>query len=321
MKFLKLALTVLASMAVGLSPAAAAPGDIPGPVKIVVGFPAGSAADIVARLLATDVARTLNQTVIVDNRPGASSMIAAEFVAKAAPDGTTLFLGSNTAFAANPFLFKALRYDPIKDFTPIARLAFFPAFLVISSKLPATDLSQLIESGRKQSKLNYAYGNSTGQVAGSTFVRMARMEATAIPYKGTPQALTDIIGGTADFMFIDLTAARAHINAGTVRAVGVASLKRSSLMPAVPSIAEAAGLDFEVVSWHGLNGPAKMAPELVAKLHAAFTKAIENPAIKDKLADIGAEPAPATTAQYDAFMRQQLQSWEGKIKAAGIQPE
>src|SRR5690606_24223268 len=174
-------------------------------IRFITAFSAGSASDIVARLLAERLQKNLGQTVIVENKPGASGQIAADYVKNAKPDGYTIMLATNTTHSANPYLFKSLRYDPVRDFTPLAQICNFPFVLAVSGTLPVSTVQELINHKKKDgAALSYAYGNSTGQIAAAAFDKAAGLNATAVPYKSSPQAMTDIIGGRASFMFADL---------------------------------------------------------------------------------------------------------------------
>jgi tripartite-type tricarboxylate transporter receptor subunit TctC len=293
------------------------------PVKIVVPFAAGSGTDIVARITADELGKGLGGSFVVDNKPGASAQIAADFVAKAAPDGYTLFLTTNTSHSANPFLFKKLSYDPIKDFTPVGRTIFLPFILAVDPKLPVRSVQELVGYARANpGRVSYAYGNSTGQVAGATLSRMGRIDTIAVPYKSTPPAMTDIIGGTVAYMFVDFAASRAQVQAGKLRPIAVSTEKRSALLPEVPAVAETPGFaGFDLTSWGGMLGPAGMPREIVDKLNAELKKIYARPDVRERLGPIGAEPATSSPEEMAEFLKVQLQSWGRKIKDAGIEPE
>ena len=293
------------------------------PVKIVIPFASGSGSDIVGRILAEELRKSLKESFLVDNKPGASAQIAAEFVAKAPPDGYTLLLTTNTAHSANPFLFKKLNYDPIRDFTPIARITYTPYVLTVRPDSGITSVRDLVQKGRTNpGKLNYGYGNSTSQVAGAAFVQRAGVEATAVPYKSMPSVLTDLLGGRLDFAFVDLTSVHAHIKSGDLKPIAFTLDKRASQLPDVPTVAESAGFaGYEVTSWIGLVGPAGLPRDIVDRLNAEINKILVRPEIRNRLAELGAETAPSSPDELAAFIRQQLESWRSKIAAAGIQPE
>jgi len=260
---------------------------------------------------------------VVDNKPGASAQIAADFVAKSAPDGYTLFLTTNTSHSANPFLFKKLSYDPIRDFTPVARTIFLPFILAVDPKLPVKSVQDLIGYAKANpGKVSYAYGNSTGQVAGATLSRMGKIDTIAVPYKSTPPAMTDIIGGSVAYMFVDFAASRAQVQAGKLRPIAVSTEKRSALLPDVPAVAETPGFaGFDLTSWGGMLGPAGMPRDIVDKLNAELKKIYARADVRERLTPIGAEPSTSSPEEMAEFLKVQLASWGRKIKDAGIEPE
>jgi tripartite-type tricarboxylate transporter receptor subunit TctC len=278
------------------------------PVKLITAFGAGSASDIVARLIGERLQSALGQVVIVENRPGASGQIAADMVARAQPDGYTIMLATNTTHSSNPYLFKNLRYDPIKDFTPLVQVCNFPFVLAVSAKLPIDSVDDLLRYGKTNPQgLNYAYGNSTGQISAASFDKLTGLKATAIPYKSTPQAMTDIIGGRATFMFVDLA---------------VSTEKRSSLAPNLPSVSEALGQPgFDLAAWVGIFGPAKLPQPVAKRLGDELYKIVSSDEIKAKLVQLGAEPMPAPASEFGPFVAQQEKVWGDKVRQAGIQAE
>jgi len=315
-------LAVLACGAASLSAHAAT--DWPNkPVRVVTAFGPGTASDMVARMIAEDLQTAFKQPFIVENKPGASGIIAASMVAEAAPDGYTLFLTTNTANSANPYLFKKLPYDPIKSFTPIARVCNFPFVLAVEANLPVNSVAELIEYSKKAPNgLSYAYGNSTGQVAGAAFKSLANVNATAIPYKSTPQAMTDLIGGQVAFMFVDLASSQPNMKAGRLRTLAVSTEKRSRLAPELPSIAEAVNLPgFDLAAWVGVMGPAGMAPEITEKISTQINAMLARPEVVKRFTDMGAEVSPAPAAEFAKYLEHQLTVWETKVREAGIQPE
>jgi tripartite-type tricarboxylate transporter receptor subunit TctC len=313
----------LAGLTLALPSAALAQAWPAKPVRIVTAFGAGSASDIVARMLAEDLQAAFKQTFVVDNKPGASGMLAAEAVAKSAPDGYTLFLSTNTAHSVNPHLFKKLPYDPIADFTPIARVCYFPFVLAVNASSPIKTVEQLVALGRSaQSKASYGYGNSTGQIAGAAFATQMKLDATAVPYKSTPQALTDLIGGQFTFLFVDLASSQAQVKSGRVRLLAVTSEQKSPQVPELPTIATAAHLPgFEVTAWVGMLGPAGLPADITARLSEQIQRALQRKDIVERLTPLGADVAPAPPAELDRYMRAQLVSWGRKVKDAGIAPE
>lgn len=293
------------------------------PVRIVVPFAAGSATDIMARILADELRATFDQSFVVDNKPGASAQIGAELVAKAPPDGYTLFVTTNTSHSANPYLFKKINYDPVKDFTPIANIMRIPVIVVVHPKLPVKDLKDLVAYAKANpGKVSFGYGNSIGQVVGASFAKRSGLEVITVPYKSTPQAITDVLGEQITYSVADMASGQAFVKDGRLRALAVSSAKRSPLMPDLPAVSETPGLEgFEVVAWVAMFGPAGMPRDVVDKLNAAVRKALAKQEVKDKIVGFAAEVSPSTPDELAAFVRDQLASWGKSIKEAGIQPE
>ena len=293
------------------------------PVRIVVPFAAGSATDIIARIIADDLRAALGQPFVVENKPGASAQIGAELVAQSPPDGYTLFVTTNTSHSANPFLFKKINYDPVKDFTPVANIMRIPVVVVADPKLPVKTLPELVAYAKANpGKVSFGYGNSIGQVVGASFARRTGIEVITVPYKSSPQALTDVMGGQVTYAVSDMAAGQAAVQGGKVRALAVSSQKRSALMPDLPAMSETPGLEgFEVIAWVGMFAPAKTPKDIVDKLNAVVRKALDKPEVKEKIASFAAEPAPGSPDDLAIFVQQQLASWGKSIKEAGIQPE
>lgn len=293
------------------------------PVRIVVPFAAGSATDIVARLLGEELTTALNQAFIVDNKPGASAIIGAEAVAKSPPDGYTLFVTTNTSHSANPFLFKKLPYDPIKDFTPVAGIMIIPVIVVVDPKLPINTMQELVSYAKANpGKVSFGYGNSIGQVVGASFAKAAGITVTPVPYKSSPQAMTDVIGGQVSYGVTDMAAGQQLVKGGKLRAIGVSSEKRSPLMPDLPAISETPGLSgFDVIAWVAMFAPAGTSKEIVDKLSAEVRKALAKPEIKERITTFAAETMPSNPEQLGVFVRAQLANWGKRIKDAGIEPE
>ena len=293
------------------------------PVRIVVPFAAGSATDIVARLLADELRGAFDQSFIVDDKPGASARIGAEAVAKAAPDGYTLLVTTNTTHSANPHLFKKLSYDPIKDFAPIGGIMNIPVIVVVNPKLPVNSLKELIDYAKaRPGKVPYGYGNSIGQVTGAAFAKAAGIDVIATPYKSSPQAMTDLLGEQIVYAVTDMAAGQALVNSGKLRALAVSTEKRSSLMPDLPTMSETPALaGFELVAWVAMFAPAGTPPEIVNRLSVEVNKALAKPDVKARIAGFAAEVTPSTPEQLGVFVKEQLVSWGKRIRDAGIEPE
>ena len=293
------------------------------PVRVVVPFAAASATDIVARLLADELRGAFDQNFIVDNRPGASARIAAEAVAKAAPDGYTVLVTTNTSHSANPHLFKKLSYDPIKDFAPIGGIMNIPVIIVVNPKLPVNSLKDLIEYAKaRPGKVSFGYGSSIGQVTGAAFAKAAGIDVIATPYKSTPQAMTDVLGEQIDFAVTDMAAGQALVNTGKLKALAVSSEKRSNLMPDLPTMSETPALaGFELVAWVAIFAPAGTPPEIVNRLSAEVRKVLAKPSVRERIAGFAAEVTPSTPEQLGVFVKDQLAIWGKRIKDAGIEAE
>jgi len=292
------------------------------PISLVVPFPAGSGTDAVGRIFAAELGNILGQQVVVENKPGANATIAANYVARARPDGYTLFVTTNTSHSAAPFLMKNLAYDPVKDFTPIARGGNLPFLLLVNPQRPYKSVQALIDYARKNpGRVTYATGNSTGIVAGGTLARRADIDILHVPYKGTPQALTDLVGGQVDFMFTDLASGLPFVQSGQLRALAVSTAERSSIVPDLPSMREAGVADFDLNSWNGYFGPAGMPPDIVARLNAAINQIVSNPDVRKRLAGLGFDAFSGTPDDFAKFVSEQRDLWGKLIKDAGIQPQ
>lgn len=292
------------------------------PITLVVPFAAGSGTDTVARIVAQQLAAKLGQGVVVENRAGANGSVAATFVARAPADGYTLFMTTNTSHSANPSLLKTLTYDPVKDFSPVARMGNLPFLLVVDPKLPVTSVKELVAHAKANpGKLTYASGNSTGIVAGATFAKRAGVDILHVPYRSTPPAITDIIGGRISMMFVDITASLSQVNAGSLRALAVTTAERSKLLPNLPSMQEAGVPEFDITSWNGVFGPANLPPEVVQRLNKELAAIATDPEIVKKLAEIGFDAFTQTPDELGTFVKAQIANWARMIKEAGIEPQ
>jgi tripartite-type tricarboxylate transporter receptor subunit TctC len=293
------------------------------PVRIVIGFGPGSGTDILARMLAEELRAALGQNFVVENRPGAAAQIAATAVAKSPADGYTLFLTSNSSHSVNPHVFKTLPYDPIADFTPIGGTAYFPFILAVNASLPVTTAQEFVAYARaNKGKLNYAYGTPTVQIPAEALNRLLQLEATGVAYKSSPGALTDVIGGQAQFLVVDLASARPHLQAGRLRALAVTTSRRTALAPELPTIEETLGLrDFDLAAWTGVFGPAGMPKDIVDKLSSTLVQILAKPDVRERITKAGAEPTPSDAAAFGALVRRQLDLWGRKVADAGIKPE
>ena len=290
------------------------------PVKVVVPFPAGSATDLVARVLALELGETFKQPFVIENKPGAQGSIATDMVAKGSADGYTLLLPANT-HAANPSLYKKLPYDVVKDFVPIGRLATTSLVLMVKTDFPAKTLPEFMAYVKRNSgKLSAGYGSSSSQVSVSQLKKMSGVDVTEVPYKGIPLAVNDVLSGTLDFTFVDLGNALAQAKGGRLRGIAVTEKGRNPLAPDWPPMAsELPG--YEINAWFALFAPKGTPPDVVAKLQDATLKALAKPEVKDKLAIIGMVPAPLNSSDTQKFVEAEVGKWGRLVKEAGIQPE
>ena len=295
--------------------------------RLIVPYPPGGPLDIAARVLAERVKDSLG-TVVVENRAGAGGNLGADIVAKAAPDGHTLVMGAVATHAINPWLYSKIPYDALRDFTPITLVAQVPNVVVMNAdtaaRLRITTLGDLVLYARSHpGRLNYGSGGngSAGHLAGEIFKSQAGLFIVHIPYAGGPPAQLALVSGQVDFNIDNLAAASANIRSGKLKALAVTTPKRASAMPDVPTIAEAGtGLGlakFDVNTWFGLFGPARLPPDITARLNKAFVEALATPEVKARMASLMAEPSPTTPEQFSAFVRAELAKYEAVVKASG----
>ena len=291
-------------------------------ITLVLPFAAGSGTDTTTRIISQHLGAALGVGIVVDNKPGANGLIAATYVARAAPDGYTLFVTTNTTHSANPYLLKTLTYDPVKDFTPIARTGDLPFMLVVHPEVPAKTVAELVAYGKANpGKLTYASGSSSAIVSGATFAHNAGLDMLHVPYKSSPPAMNDVIGGRITMMFTDVLTGLPHVNGGALRALAVTTKDRSPLVPNLPSMQEAGVPDFDITSWQGYFGPANLPEEIVTRLNTEIRRIVEKPEIKAQLATLGMDAFSGTPEQLGTFVGEQLVLWERLIKNAGIEKQ
>ncbi|MGV3682222.1 MAG: tripartite tricarboxylate transporter substrate binding protein [Acidovorax sp.] len=292
------------------------------PIRILVGAPAGGSTDTLARNLANEMGRQLGRTVVVENRPGAGGNIAADAVAKAAPDGNTLLM-SFTSHAINASLYPSLPFDPIKDFTPLTCVATSPSILVANPSVPAKDVRELIALAKaKPGTLNFAIGavGSSLHLAGDAFKMQSGAYIVNIPYRGTAPALQDVLAGQVELMFAAVGNAQSQIRAGKLRALGVTSARRLPAFPDVPAISEVLP-GYESSAWFGVFGPGNMAPELAKRLSDAARQAIATPEVKKRLETEGAVPVGNSPEEFARFVQAEIPRWAKVVRFAGAKPE
>ncbi|RAI44640.1 Bug family tripartite tricarboxylate transporter substrate binding protein [Rhodoplanes roseus] len=289
-------------------------------VKIIVPFPAGGTTDILARILADQLSAKWNQPVMVDNRGGASGTVGSEQLVKSPPDGTTLMVTA-THHVINPSLFKQLRYDSRADFTPIALVASVPNVLVVHPSLPVKTVQDLIELAKREpGKLNFGSAGTGGanHLSGELFAFQTGIKITHVPYKGAAPALNDLLGGHIPMMFDSLPGVISHIQAGSLRALGVTSLTRAAAAPDIPTLDEAGVKGFDATAWFGLYGPAKMPEAVLAKISADVREVLHSPAAQAKLKELGAEPGTLSQPDFATFVSAEMDKWNGVVTKADI---
>jgi tripartite-type tricarboxylate transporter receptor subunit TctC len=292
------------------------------PVTFVVPFAAGSATDQLARALGQGVSAATKQSVVVDDKPGASGFLAAQQVAKSAPDGYTVLITTNTTHAANEHLYKSMPYDPVKDFAPVTLLGKGGQIMIVNPKVPAKSVGDFIALAKKEpGKLTFGSGSSSSRIAGELLRQMAGIEILHVPYKSNPLAITDLLGGQIDMMITDTATGLPQVKAGKVRALGVTARSRSPLAPDIPTIDEAGVKGYEMGYWFAAYVPARTPPAVVKRLHDLLVAATKSPSARQFYESTGTEPVVSTPEELARFQGEESQKWGRIIKAANIQPE
>ena len=290
------------------------------PIKVIVPYPPGGTSDILARALGPKMQEMLGQPWVVENKPGATGNVGADFVAKSAPDGHTILLADIGSLAISPSVFSTLPFDPVKDFAPVIMVAYSPHLLVVHPSVTAKDAKELIAQAKaKPNSLNFAVSGIGGanHLAGVDFAQRAGLKWTYIPYKGGSQALTDMVGGQSQVMFNGMLATYPFVKDGKLKVLAISSAKRFSAAPDIPTVAEQGMAGFETGSWQGIVAPAGTPPEIVNKLHATITTILATPEMKDRLDKAGAEVRPMTPAQFGGFIREEKARWAKVVKESG----
>jgi tripartite-type tricarboxylate transporter receptor subunit TctC len=292
------------------------------PIRVVVPFPAGSATDTVGRVLAASVSQAVGQPVVVENKAGADGAIAAAEVAKAPADGYTLLLATNSPLSAVPAMKKVPPYDPVADFTPITDVGRYTFFIVVHPDVPAKSLDEFIAHARANpGKLNYATGNTSGIVSTAFFAAQAQIKLVHVPYKGEPQALTDLVAGRVQVMFCSSGTSLPMIREGRLRALVTTLPRRSASLPEVPTIAEAGMPQFSITSWAGLFGPAKMPRAVVERLNREFVAAMGRAEVQAAMEKQAFALSPSSPERLADLVKEQLDSYRSVLRAAGVEPE
>jgi tripartite-type tricarboxylate transporter receptor subunit TctC len=294
------------------------------PVRMIIGFAAGGTTDLVGRLVAQRLGDSWGQTVVVENRTGASGMIAAEAVAKAPADGYTLLVTPQTSLAVAPALYGKAPYDATRDFTPITLMGSTPTIMVVNPAFPAKTFAEFVELAKK-SGVPLAYGSggigSSPHMAGELLSAQLGIRMTHIPYKGESPALTDTMGGQVPIMFGNISVAVPHIKSGKLRALASTGAARSPLLPDVPTVAESGLKDFSIATWFGLLGPAGMPADLVARIQRDVARVLATPDIRNRLVDLGVDIVANSPEEFSAYLRTEIVRYAKVIKDAGIKPE
>ena len=291
------------------------------PIKLVVPFPPGGVADIIARPLAEGLTNYLGQPVVVDNKGGATGTIGASFVANAPADGYTLLLGTSNEITMSPTLFKTLPYDPNIAFTPITPVGEFPNVLVVGPSVTSKNLTEFIELIRsKPNRITFASSGtgSTNHLTAVLFANQAKLDIVNVPYRGGGPALADLLGGQVDALFATLPSAMAQIKAGKLRALAVTGNTRSAVLPEVPTIKELGLAGVVVTTWNGVLAPAKMPPRLAKQIHDAIVHVAEEPSFKEKMLAVGVEPAILASPEFSARIKAEYEKWSVLIKRSGM---
>jgi tripartite-type tricarboxylate transporter receptor subunit TctC len=321
MKFLSTAIAAAALAMPALQATAAGPSGYPArPVTIVVPFSPGGGSDNIARLLATRLGERTKGTFIIDNRPGAGTNIGNEFVSRAQPDGYTLLFGQVT-LSINPSVYKNLRYNVQKDFAPVAQFASSPTVLVVTNAMPAKTVQEFVAYAKANpGKLNYGSGGAGTSVhlAGELFETVTGTQMVHIAYKGSAPAVTDLIGGQIQAIFDTAPSALPHIAGGKVRALAVTGAKRLSELPNVPTFQEAGVAGFDAPAWYGLLAPAKTPSTVIQYLNAEIQEILKEPATQQRLAQLGATPAPGAPEAFGSFIRTESERWSGVVRKANV---
>ena len=317
-----LLVAVAAPFAIPHAALAQSPAGFPSqPIRLIVPYPPGGSADVLARTLGKQVAEGLGQNVIIENKPGAGTAIGAKHVAGASPDGYTLLMGTVSSHAMTPLINPNAGYDPVKDFAPIAPVAEIPFAMLLNGSVPAKTLPEFLALARSQpGKFTYSSAGvgTSNHLAGELLNSMAGIRMVHVPYKGSAPALADLLGGQVDVMFDLLMTAVQHVNSGKVRALGVTSSKPSALLEGVPTFVDSGLPDYVVSAWFGVFAPAGTPPAVVERLTQAFAEATQAPDTRRQLESMGAAPLSGSSATFAGFVRSEYDKWDKVIAKAGI---
>lgn len=292
--------------------------------RIIVGFVPGGPSDLIARLVAQQLTERLGQSVVVENRPGATGLIGAELVAKAPPDGYTMYLASQTTHAVAPYMYAKVPFDPVKDFAAVVRVVHTPLLMVTNPSMPVKSVQDLIALAKaRPGQINFATGGigSTPHMSMELLKRMVKIDMVPIFYKGDGAAIVDIIGGQVPIMNTTMAIALPHVHMGKLRGIAVTSLKRSAAAPEFPAVAEAGLPGFEAILWLGILQPARTPVEIINRLNTEIVQAVSRPNIMEQVTKMGFEIVTNTPEQYAAFVRDENDKWSKIVKDLGLRAE
>jgi tripartite-type tricarboxylate transporter receptor subunit TctC len=291
-------------------------------IKFVVPFPAGSATDNVARIVAQSLAEALGTTAAVENKPGANGILGAEAVKVASADGLTLLVTTNTTQAANVSLYKKLSYDPVKDFTPIGKIGVTGFVLMVQPDFPANNIKEFIAYAKANpNKLSYGHGSAGSLVSAALMAQMSGIAVQPVPYKGIPPAITDVIGGTINYAFADVGNAAVQIQGKKLKGLGVTTLQRAGRLPEVPTIGDSGVPGYEVAAWFGLMAPANLPADIQKRLSDTLLAQLAKPDVRERIANAGIDVDPQNSTRLASTIDAEIKKWAGWVKAANIQPE
>ncbi|KAF1021235.1 MAG: hypothetical protein GAK30_01998 [Paracidovorax wautersii] len=314
-----LALGLAALLGLAGTPAPATESYPSKPIKIIVAYPAGQGTDVATRYLAEQLAKDLGQPVIVDNRPGAGGNLGTELTARAAPDGYTLTMGTNATHVLNEYLYSRIPFDPASDFEPVAMVATFPMVLAVESQATLVSVAQLLDTVKREPRgADIAMPSTSARLVVELLKERAAVPLYGVPYKGSANAITDLLGKQLPAIVDTPIALRAHIASGRLRALAVTSRQPSALVPGVPTVAGQGFPDFEVIAWNALYAPKGTPPEVVRTLNTAVNKILQRPETRQRLLEFGFEPAGGTPDALRSFTQAERQKWQGLIATAGL---
>jgi tripartite-type tricarboxylate transporter receptor subunit TctC len=293
-------------------------------VRFVIPFTPGGTADIIARVMAPKMSEGLGQQVVVDNRGGSGGVIGSEVTAKSPPDGYTIMMGLTANIAINPSLYQKLPYDPVRDFAPVSLVASAPYALIVPPSLPARSVKELVSLAKaKPGELAYAsFGNgSAGHLSGELFASMANVKLLHVPYRNIGQGLADLVSGQVQLLFLGIVSAQPHVKAGKVRAIAVTGLKRSPMMPNVPTVSESGVKGYEVTGWYGVFVPMGTPADIITRLNKEIVRVVALPDVRERLSSEGAELAGSTPQQFDRYVKSETEKWAKVVKLSGAKAD